>query len=295
MDFDGIVSDFHNKKGKECTVLFFPMFLFPFLSITISYLHILDCVVEVNTNYPGLDLNLATGRNVDRKNSGLECRDFCNEHPACTFFEWKEQSRECWMKTGISRKRAERGTTAGSACREGRYRLLAEMCSEQFFAVQYVEVVEIIASSTFESRKDEYGPQFAIDGEVRVGNKDFLHTNQDTHSWAQLKLSDPRMVAGVEIFNRVNCCGDRLSNLEIRAGLDPVPAGTTGQVLLTQNERVGFFAGPGENGGTYKVKFSSPKLVQFITLQLMDKNYLQLNEVKVIASGKEGEEGENCT
>ena len=96
------------------------------------------------------------------------------------------------------------------------------------------------------------------------------------------------MVAGVEIFNTVNCCGDRLSNLEIRAGLDPVPAGTTGQVLLTQNERVAFFAGPGENGGTYKVKFSSPKLVQFITLQLMDKNYLQLNEVKVIASKTAG-------
>ena len=96
------------------------------------------------------------------------------------------------------------------------------------------------------------------------------------------------MVAGVEIFNRADCCGDRLRNLEIRAGLEPVPAGTTGRALLTQNERVGFFVGPGENGGTYKVMFSSPKLVQFITLQLMDKIWMNLNEVKVIASKTAG-------
>ena len=148
----------------------------------------------------------------------------------------------------------------------------------------YVEVEEITTSSTYGSQA-HYGPHFAIDGVLSNENKFFFHSNIEPYNWAQLKLSRPQMVAGIEIFNRADCCGDRLRNLEIRAGLDPVPEGTTGDVLLTQNARVGFFPGPGANGGTYKIMFATPKLVQFITLQLFDRNYLQLNEVKVIADG----------
>ena len=155
---------------------------------------------------------------------------------------------------------------------------------------EYVEVDEIIASSTFLNKYSLYGPQFAIDGVIRADKPYFLHTNRDKYSWIQLKLSVPQMVAGVEIFNRADCCGDRLRNVEIRAGLDFVPTGTTGQSLLEHNERVTFFAGPGKNGGTYKVMFSSPRRVQFITLQLWDQNYLNLNEVKVIASEKLGKD-----
>ena len=38
---------------------------------------------------------------------------------------------------------------------------------------------------------------------LSVESRDFLNINPDPHRWAQLKLSDPRMVAGVEIFTRV--------------------------------------------------------------------------------------------
>jgi hypothetical protein len=153
-----------------------------------------------------------------------------------------------------------------------------------------VEVEEITASSTF-GTQDEYGPHFAIDGILSSENRYFLHTNDDTYSWVQIELSQPQMVAGVELFNRADCCGDRLRNLEIRAGFDPVPEGTTGDVLLTQNARVGYFPGPGVNGGTYEIMFATSQLVQFITLQLTDRNYLHFNEVKVIA-GDNNEEKE---
>ena len=53
LDFDGMVSDFNNKKGREFTVIFFHRF--PFLSITLItsvflICIILDFVVKVNTN-----------------------------------------------------------------------------------------------------------------------------------------------------------------------------------------------------------------------------------------------------
>ena len=65
-----------------------------------------------------MDINLDTGRNEDMKESAFECADLCNEYPECNFFTWKSQSNECWLKTGISTKRQEVGSTSGSACRE---------------------------------------------------------------------------------------------------------------------------------------------------------------------------------
>merc|ERR1719153_1951464 len=77
------------------------------------------CQVEVEegTDYPGLDLNLATGRTTDRKNSPAECQALCTANPKCNFFGWKAKSKECWMKTGISRRVPQEGTISGPACR----------------------------------------------------------------------------------------------------------------------------------------------------------------------------------
>merc|ERR1719186_2111865 len=76
------------------------------------------CVLDEGIDYPGMDINLDTGSNEDRKESFFECGNLCNEYPECNFFTWKSQSNECWLKTGIGTKRQEVGSTSGSACRE---------------------------------------------------------------------------------------------------------------------------------------------------------------------------------
>merc|ERR1719186_778924 len=76
------------------------------------------CVLDEGIDYPGMDINLDAGSNEDRKESFFECGNLCNEYPECNFFTWKSQSNECWLKTGISTKRQEVGSTSGSACRE---------------------------------------------------------------------------------------------------------------------------------------------------------------------------------
>merc|ERR1719222_1346609 len=77
-----------------------------------------ECLMEENTDYPGMDLNLQTGRTTDRRNSALACRDLCNQNKDCKYFGWKAQSRECWLKTGISGTVVESGTTSGMACKK---------------------------------------------------------------------------------------------------------------------------------------------------------------------------------
>merc|ERR1719206_1512697 len=76
-----------------------------------------ECFIDENTDYPGMDLNPETGRTTDRRDSALACRDLCNQNKDCKYFGWKAQSRECWLKTGISKKVVESGTTSGRACK----------------------------------------------------------------------------------------------------------------------------------------------------------------------------------
>merc|ERR1719206_756853 len=76
-----------------------------------------ECFIDENTDYPGMDLNPETGRTTDRRDSALACRDLCNENKDCKYFGWKAHSRECWLKTGISKKVVQIGTTSGTACR----------------------------------------------------------------------------------------------------------------------------------------------------------------------------------
>ena len=87
------------------------------------YIILGPCFLDEDIDYPGMDLNLATGSTSDRKKSALECRALCNETPLCKFFTWKADINECWIKDGISRKENQIGATSGSACREGKYEL----------------------------------------------------------------------------------------------------------------------------------------------------------------------------
>ena len=70
-----------------------------------------------------MDVNLETGRTTDMKDSAAECQALCTANPACNFFGWKAHSKECWMKTGISGRVAQEGTTSGPACRNGKLQI----------------------------------------------------------------------------------------------------------------------------------------------------------------------------
>ena len=143
-------------------------------------------------------------------------------------------------------------------------------------------VEEVMVSSTQKNDDQKWGKQYAIDGKISSTYTGFYKSGKgDTAPWLQLKLVSPQIVSGLEVVNRADSGGERLKKLEIRAGMKPVPDGK-GKPLLTQNERVAFFDGPGVTGKTHKIIFEKPILAQYITLQLTASKTLQINEVRVL-------------
>ena len=127
--------------------------------------------------------------------------------------------------------------------------------------------------------------QFAIDGKIATGNNLFFHSSTEDYPWLQIKVTGPQEVSVLKIVNRHGCCGNKLQNVEIRAGLNPVTSGFKG--LLTQNEKVGFFTGPGVDGGTYNITFEARLTALYVTLQIIDRDsILQVNEATVTDEGK---------
>merc|ERR1719319_1815438 len=77
-------------------------------------------------------------------------------------------------------------------------------------------------------------------------------------------------------------CGDRLKNVEIRAGIDKVPNGTI-RKMLDINSVCGIYEGPGKTGSVEKIDFKKPILAKYITVQLKDKkSILQVNQLELV-------------
>jgi F5/8 type C domain len=94
------------------------------------------------------------------------------------------------------------------------------------------------------------------------------HTNFEASPWWQVDLGTVQSIGGVVVFNRTDCCTDRLSDFDIFISTDGAnwqqAAGVTGPVL-TRSE--------------YIMRVSA----RFVRVQLRGSNYLSLAEVQVFA------------
>ena len=146
----------------------------------------------------------------------------------------------------------------------------------------------VATSSSVNGNIATYGPQLAVDGKIATGNTGFFLSSTEDYPWLQIKLSSPQALTGLVIVNRADRFGGRLKNLEIRAGVVPVPIGFKG--LLKFNKKAGHFPGPGKKGKTYNINFAAATSALYVTLQITDKaSVLNLNEVTVNAEGKKNQ------
>lgn len=107
--------------------------------------------------------------------------------------------------------------------------------------------------------------------------------------WLEVKLPSPVLISSVTIVNRINGYWERLRNVEVRAGMAPVPEefteyerGNTVDKQLAVNSRCGHFAGPASRViMDHVIIFEQPILAQYITLQMLDFGYLQVNALKI--------------
>lgn len=110
----------------------------------------------------------------------------------------------------------------------------------------------------------------AVDGSAdgNWANNSVTHTNFEAQPWWQVDLGASVSIGGVVLFNRTDCCTDRLSDFDILTSDDGtewrIVAGTTG---------------PAANGQEYSMN----TMGRFVRVQLRGSNFLSLAEVQVFA------------
>ena len=149
---------------------------------------------------------------------------------------------------------------------------------------------EARGSSVHGMNLHNWGPKFSIDGKVSNNDCFYFHSDLEMHPWLEVRFPSPVVISSVTIINRKNGCWARLRNVEVRAGMTPVPDGFTARdrgyhsnKKLQVNNQCGHFEGPARGfvSEGHTIVFDRPTLAQYVTLQILDKEYLQINGLKI--------------
>ena len=97
-------------------------------------------------------------------------------------------------------------------------------------------------------------------------NNSVSHTNFDTNAWWQVDLGVPYPIGTVLVYNRTDCCSDRLSDFDVLVSSD----GASWQPI-------GGITGPAPTPSA----FATSTTGRFVRVQLRGTNYLHLAEVQV--------------
>ena len=145
-------------------------------------------------------------------------------------------------------------------------------------------LAQAIAFSIKDNNEAQYGPQLAIDEQIKNG---FYHSGnvEDTYPWHMTVLPHPVNLHTVTIYNRHDCCGYRLKDVEVRAGMTKITEGFNGR--LTQNTLCGTLEGPGKNGVAYDITCTTPIPANVVTVQIVGRkagvHILALDELEFTA------------
>ena len=140
----------------------------------------------------------------------------------------------------------------------------------------------LISSSIYKNNRYKYGPSYADDGVRSRSNEGFFFSKYESNPWIQWHLREKTVVTGVIISTRRDCCGDKLRNVTIRAGLLGLNRTHSG-IIININKLCGIFKGPGNTSMTYTINCTSAIMANYITLQMLG-NYtsLQINELATV-------------
>ena len=135
--------------------------------------------------------------------------------------------------------------------------------------------------------RGERGPQYVNDGILSTNSHGIFISSWEDYPWLQWHLPILTRITAVSTANGKDCCGERLKNVEIRAGMDNVNSTVQAfnlQGRIVANEICGNFEGPGEDGKVYTIKCGAPIFANYITVQIInqEQSILQINELKFI-------------
>jgi len=121
-------------------------------------------------------------------------------------------------------------------------------------------------------------PARGIDGNYNQswGGGSITHTGSEAGAWWQADLGSVQTVTGVHLFNRGDCCADRLTNFIVSTSNDPTFATALSSTLFT-----------GQAASMEKILLP-PSDARYVRVQLQGTNVLSLAEVDIFAAGPVG-------
>ena len=117
---------------------------------------------------------------------------------------------------------------------------------------------------------------YAVDGNTdgEFLNGSTTHTNIEQGAWWQVDLGSKKNINEIIIYNRIDCCANRLSNYQVSIS-DKAD-------FSTHTYQQDFHVAPNPKTN---IKLDAPgKQGRYVRIQLLDKNYLSLAEVQVIGA-----------
>jgi F5/8 type C domain-containing protein len=121
----------------------------------------------------------------------------------------------------------------------------------------------------------------AVDGNTDGAwpHNSVTHTNNEGSPWWQVDLGAVHSIAEIKIWNRTDCCGERLSNFYVF--ISSTPFTSTDPNATLSNSAVSSFPAPGQAGSPTTIAIGKPG--RFVRIQLMGTDYLSLAEVEILA------------
>ncbi len=142
-------------------------------------------------------------------------------------------------------------------------------------------------SSTYQSGT---GATLAIDGNTdgNFFDNSVTHTNAEYQPWWQLDLGATYAIDTINLWNRTDCCAERLSNFYILVSEQPFVSNNLTSTL-SQPGVTGYYI-PGQ--GSYPTAKSVQRSGRYVRVQLTGTNYLSLAEVEVLGRPTQPPSGE---
>ena len=129
-------------------------------------------------------------------------------------------------------------------------------------------------SSTYQNNTNRFGSGRVVDG---IGST-FNHTNRQQGAWWEVDLGSIQNIGQVRVWNRGNCCANRLTDFNI-----VVYNQRGGNVVRT----VTVNGSPSANGTDYNVNATG----RVVRIQLRGNNFLHMDQVSVFAGSGGGNTG----
>ena len=126
-------------------------------------------------------------------------------------------------------------------------------------------------------------PERAVDGNTdgNYANNSVSHTQADAQAWWQVDLGQSSTIQTVEVFNRSDCCTQRLAEFYVLVSATDMGGRTLAALLADPSVARVYVA---SLNGQASVSLPMPTQGRFVKVQLAGINYLTLAEVRVLGS-----------